>query len=550
MPSSPARYGRWGRSPSRVPPRSRSPRGSVAARAPASFGRQAPRDGRGSRSGRRAGRSVARGRRPCSRCRSASSSLNDHSSTMPRFIKAIARASLLSESSVTESASRGVSSGPTSRRAASRSPRRRASSSRTIASRTAKPRCRSAKTSVACRSASARYAAAVSMECCVSSTKARSAASSGSDSASAGKAASRAPMVATWPSSERLRPWSASRRPAPLPVAGGLGVTDRVDRVPMMGEPVGGGQVQIPDGVGFAAPKLQGQEIREQRVVAEPRALTIDRNHERVRVLQLDEHPLRAARPGHSVGQRAADPLQDRGAEQQLPDPFGLALEDLGKQVIRHRPLAAGELGDELSGVRVTGQRHRGEPQARGPPLGPRQEHGGVLGRQLDPGCVKELLRLIGREPEVDGAELGQLASQAESMESQRWVMAGGEDHVQQWWPLREQELQVCLSIRRDQLLKIVDDEYDWRIERTELRDQPPHQRLAVEPWRWLERLNESVHADRGAQRLDDRQPEALGVAFVALHQHPGRSCAEARLHRSTSEAARSFRCRAAPRRA
>ena len=61
--------------------------------------------------------------------------------------------------------------------------------------------------------------------------------------------------------------------PGARPVAGGLGVTDRVDHVPVLGEPVGGGPVQIRDGIGFAAPKLEEQEIREQRVVAEPRAL-------------------------------------------------------------------------------------------------------------------------------------------------------------------------------------------------------------------------------------------------------------------------------------
>ena len=164
-----------------------------------------------------------------------------------------------------------------------------------------------------------------------------------------------------------------------LPVAGGLDVTDRFDGVPMRLEPVGGDPVQITDGIGLAAPKLEQQDIREQRVVAEPRSLRVDRNDERVRVLQLEERPLRAARSGEAIGERAADPLQDRGAEQELLDPFGLSLEDLGQQVVRHRPLAAGELGDEPLGVRVTRERHRGEPQARDPPLGPCQEHGGGL---------------------------------------------------------------------------------------------------------------------------------------------------------------------------
>ena len=112
-------------------------------------------------------------------------------------------------------------------------------------------------------------------------------------------------------------------------------------------------------------------------------------------------------------------------------------------------------------------------------------------------------------------------------MESEGRVMAGGEDHVQQWWAAREQELQLGLRFRRDQLMHVVDHEHDGLVERLELRDQAPYQPVAVEFRRRLELLNESISADRGAQPVDDRQPESLGVAFMALHQHPGRPFAE-----------------------
>ena len=109
--------------------------------------------------------------------------------------------------------------------------------------------------------------------------------------------------------------------------------------------------------------------------------------------------------------------------------------------------------------------------------------------------------------------------------------MAGGQDHVQQPWPPREQELQLRLRIRRDQLVQIVDDEHDGLVERLELRDRgAAPTRSPSNVRRWRELLHEPVAADRGAQPLDDRQPEALGVAFVALDRHPGRSCAEPRL--------------------
>ena len=109
-------------------------------------------------------------------------------------------------------------------------------------------------------------------------------------------------------------------------------------------------------------------------------------------------------------------------------------------------------------------------------------------------------------------------------MESKGWVMTGGQDHVQPAWPVREQEFQLRLRFRRAQLVQIIDHQQDGRFQRVELPDQAPHQPIAVELRRRLELLHDGVRADRRAEPLDDRQPEALGVPFAALHQDPGRS--------------------------
>ena len=114
-------------------------------------------------------------------------------------------------------------------------------------------------------------------------------------------------------------------------------------------------------------------------------------------------------------------------------------------------------------------------------------------------------------------------------MESQGGVMARGQDDVEQPWPPCEQELELRLRIGREQLVQVVEHEHDGLIESLELRDEPPHQPVAVELRRRRELLHEPVAADRRTQLLDDRQPEVLGVAFVALHRHPGRAYAEAR---------------------
>ena len=72
-----------------------------------------------------------------------------------------------------------------------------------------------------------------------------------------------------------------------VPVAGGLRMADRLDRIPVTLEPAGGRAVQRADDGGIEPPQLQPQEIGEQAVVAEPRAPDVDRGHERVGVLEL-----------------------------------------------------------------------------------------------------------------------------------------------------------------------------------------------------------------------------------------------------------------------
>ena len=165
------------------------------------------------------------------------------------------------------------------------------------------------------------------------------------------------------------------------PVPGGLGVPDRLHRVPVHREPGGGGLVQRGDLLRSGATQLQLQQVGEQVVVAEPRPPRIQRHHERVRLLQVLQHPLPAAAPGQQVGQLPVDPVQDGGAQQQQPHRLALPVQHLGQQVLRHRPLGAGKLLSEPPRIRLPGQRQRCQPQPRRPPLSPlhQQRHLGQL---------------------------------------------------------------------------------------------------------------------------------------------------------------------------
>ncbi len=79
----------------------------------------------------------------------------------------------------------------------------------------------------------------------------------------------------------------------------------------------------------------------------------------------------RARAAGQQVGQFAVDPVKQAGAQQQILNVVGLAVEHLGEQVIGDGAVAAGELGDDPLRVGVTCQGEHREPQPRGPPFGP-----------------------------------------------------------------------------------------------------------------------------------------------------------------------------------
>ena len=67
-----------------------------------------------------------------------------------------------------------------------------------------------------------------------------------------------------------------------------------LNHVPVVREPLRGAAVQVRNLVGMCSPELQAQEVRQKLVIAKPGALSVQRNDERVRVLELQQHPLRA----------------------------------------------------------------------------------------------------------------------------------------------------------------------------------------------------------------------------------------------------------------
>ena len=196
------------------------------------------------------------------------------------------------------------------------------------------------------------------------------------------------------------------------PVIRRLRMAHRLHWIPVLLMPHRRRPVQRTDGFGVDAAQLELQEVRKEVVVAKPRSRDVQRVHEGVGVLEFLQDALRPRAAREPVGQRAAHPVEDRRAQQQLPHLWRLALEHLLQQVPRDRALAAGELGHEPLRIREVLERDRRQPQACRPSLRPLVKQSRALMREGDVRSPKELLRLLRREAQIGVPELGQLAGE------------------------------------------------------------------------------------------------------------------------------------------
>ena len=147
----------------------------------------------------------------------------------------------------------------------------------------------------------------------------------------------------------------------------------------MLLEPRRGRQVQVGDHVGFGAAELPEQELAEQRVVAEPPPVAIERHQERARRLELAQHALRVDRVEHGIAERGGEGLEHGGAAQESL----LALRERGErlaiEVVGDVPVVARHRRRSIAAVARDGG---GEEEADGPSLGAFDELGRVVGAQ------------------------------------------------------------------------------------------------------------------------------------------------------------------------
>ena len=198
-----------------------------------------------------------------------------------------------------------------------------------------------------------------------------------------------------------------------------------------------------------------------------------------------------------------------------------LAHQHLRDQVLRDRTVAAGELRDEPFRVGVTGQRDHREPQARGPPLRPLVQQRRPGPGQRDTRGVQQHAGFALGEPQVDRADLGQLAGQPQLMQPQPQIMTRGQHRVHVGGKVRQQPAELSQCLRRIQLVQIINNQRDAAARTGELGQHPVHHRRRIEVRRRRRRSRAAGRGPNATDRVEQGQPELLGVLLIALHlQH------------------------------
>ena len=125
-------------------------------------------------------------------------------------------------------------------------------------------------------------------------------------------------------------------------------------------------------------PQLRAQNLREQRVVAEPGAAGVERVHEAIDPLELAQECSPAGTPARAR-EFAVEPVDDRGAQQELQRLLVVAADDLGHQVVADRAVVTRKGCDEPARVGMIPKRELREPEPGGPALRARPERLDVI---------------------------------------------------------------------------------------------------------------------------------------------------------------------------
>ena len=155
------------------------------------------------------------------------------------------------------------------------------------------------------------------------------------------------------------------------------------------------------------------QQIREEMVIAVPPPLVVQGDEEQVGAFEIFQGCLPGNRgvEQNGITQGAAQAVEDRCAQQERLDAFGLLPEDFFHQIVQHEMVAAGERSDEAGGVLLSLQGKRSQLQAGNPAFGAAFQGGDVFCREGEAHhLVEKSGGFGGGKTQINGAHFGQVA--------------------------------------------------------------------------------------------------------------------------------------------
>ena len=149
----------------------------------------------------------------------------------------------------------------------------------------------------------------------------------------------------------------------------------------MLGEPAAGALVQDRDARCIATQNA-AQEIQEQRVIAIPVAVTVERLDEQLRALEAFEQRLAVRDPEQGVAQLARHPVDDAARDQEFADLLALLVQHRSAEVARDFGVRACELLQRLGRGGAGRGRQERQLGAGNPTFRARLDAGGFFTRQ------------------------------------------------------------------------------------------------------------------------------------------------------------------------
>ena len=136
--------------------------------------------------------------------------------------------------------------------------------------------------------------------------------------------------------------------------------------------------------LGLLRQQMRPQHLGEEVVVAVPAAPVVQRHDEHVAPFQRLQLCAASPLPGDGVAQRATQPLEDGGMQQEVAHRCGLMPEDLRDQIVQHETVVPGERPDEPANIRAPAHRERRQLETGDPPLGALFQRGDLLRREVE----------------------------------------------------------------------------------------------------------------------------------------------------------------------